>query len=251
MASANDDSSNLPSGPARPPKGLIPESVRPLLAQAKLNLKIWAPFLENTEERRRRVKYRASESRTGLKWTIALPRQCWQCQTTQDLACRDFSSQLRAFDSPTSILVGSLGGALLLLLPTLLGWGGTWILALLCPLVGAGALWAKSWRERVRISMCTCSSHAADMRPPDLVIHEEQLYVYAPSLALAEAAHEELLANRRQEQRYSKSAGERSANLPADQADEPAGPPPSMPLPRRTQLPPIKLAGDEEDSPGG
>ena len=92
------------------------QTLRPPLEQAALNLRVWLPVLSTPDMKGRQVKYRARESRVGLKWQLALPKQCWQCGKTDGLERRETNQSLRCFDNPVAIVSGSFGSALLLLL---------------------------------------------------------------------------------------------------------------------------------------
>ena len=124
-------------------------------------------------------------------------------------------------------------------------------------------LFVKSWKERVRLAFWTCAEHADDALAPQMSPGEDDLHVFVASESLAEAARAELKAARRRDL-PDRPAGVSSG--PSTKSDNPqkpsvrdrAGdrapaedepPPPSRPLPTRTELPPLKLAGEEEDAP--
>lgn len=224
----------------------------PWLDRALLNLRVWLPALRTPDLKGRQVKYRARESRTAMTWNIGLPRQCWQCAATEGLTSRKFSHEIRSFESPTNILGGTWGAAALLLLLWIF-FGGAWCLRLAF-LIAAGGLvwlWIKSWQERVRITAWTCVEHLDEMPSPETVSYDEDLYLFAPSESLAEVARAELIAARKKE---GKHLAERRPEKPAvsrdrDPADGPAAPPPARPIVTRDELPPLKLAGDEEETP--
>ena len=224
----------------------------PWFDQALLNLRVWLPALRTPDLKARQVKYRARESRTAMTWKIGLPRQCWQCAATEGLTSRKFAEEIRSFESPTNILGGTWGVAALLLVFWMV-FGGAWCLRLGL-LIAAGGLvwlWIKSWRERLRVTVWSCAQHVEELPPPEAVSYDEDLYLFAPSEQLAEVARAELIASRKKE-------GKHAPPLPADKAavardrdapDQPAAPLPSRPIITRAELPPLKLAGDDEETP--
>ena len=107
----------------------------------------------------------------------------------------------------------------------------------------------KSSREPVRMVIWSCDAHADPVRAGDLVIYDNELYLFAPSASLAEAATAELMARRRKGRRYAEDAdggaeagssdNPRPTRSPA--GEEPRAAPPSVTRPLREALPPIKL----------
>lgn len=214
-----------------------------------LNLRVWAPALADRECQLRLIRYRTSEGRVGLRWTIGLPRQCWRCGKTEALDRCEFDRDVRSFDAPLPKLIGGVGFAGLFLVPAIVfGWGWAFNAALLALVLAMALLWLKSWREQVRLTMWSCRQHAADALPPALVIHDEELYVHVATVELAEAAQSELQAARRRDRRYASEDAPAKPRRPetpvASRPEQPATarftPPP------RPELPPIKLA-DEDD----
>jgi hypothetical protein len=244
-------------GPTSPPPATGPgfvdrmkPIVQPLTERAWLNMRVWVPFLANPQMKVGQVRYAAREGRDGTQWNVTLPAQCWQCGAKESLLTREYQRELRSFDAPLAILAGALGGAFFLFL---LGgfWSTFYLLALACLVGGAAMMFVKSWPEQVRLSIASCAAHADQVRCPDLVVYDNELYVFAPSAELAQTARAEIIARRRSEQRYA-SPEERSARAPAPPlsldapAASPSGPT-STTAPRpaagykRGELPPIKL----------
>jgi hypothetical protein len=258
---SDSDLQNRPGPkPANGAAGRFAESFRPLLDQAVLNLRVWLPALNTPDMKGRQVKYRARENRTGLEWHIKLPEQCWQCGKTDSLAERDFKRSIQRFDSPLSIIFGSLGVAGMLLLPWLIFGSWKFVGLAILPLIGGGVLLkVKSWPERVRLMIWTCPQHAAELSAPAMAIGEDDLYLFVASESLAEAARAELKAARRRDlpDALAGSGQERPARAVNSSARERAGdvapdmdPPPPLPTrspPVRAELPPLKLAGDEDE----
>lgn len=240
------------------------ETMRPAVEQSALNLRVWLPMLRTPDMKGREIRYGAREHRAGLKWQIALPEQCWQCGKSEGLERRELSRSVRRFESPMTIISSTFGVAGALLIVWLV-FGGAWTirLAFLLAIVGAALLFVKSWKERVRLAFWTCAEHADDALAPQMSPGEDDLHVFVASEALAEAARAELKAARRRDlpdrpasvSSSAPSKSEKPQNFNArdragDRApseDEP--PPPSRPLPTRTELPPLKLAGEEDEAP--
>lgn len=238
------------------------QAMRPGLDQASLNLRVWLPILATPDMKGREIRYGAREHRTGLKWKIALPKQCWQCGKTDDLECRELSQSVRRFESPLTIISGTFGIAGVMLVLWVLGpWTLPLKLALVLILVGAALLFVKSWKERVRMTVWTCHEHAEELAAPGISAGDDDLFVFSATESLAEAARAELKAARRRDlpDRSLSSGQNRPVNAAQPEAgqradnrapSDDAPPPPSRPLPSRAELPPLKLAGDEEDASG-
>lgn len=241
------------------------ETIRPTLEQSALNLRVWLPILRTPDMKGREIRYGAREHRAGLKWQIALPEQCWQCGKSEGLERRELSRSVRRFESPLTIISSTFGVAGVLFVLSIVFRSPTLFnLAFLLAIVGAALLFVKSWKERVRLAFWTCAEHVDDALAPQMSPGEDDLHVFVASESLAEAARAELKAARRRDlpdrpagaSSSAPSKSEKPQNLNArdragDRApseDEP--PPPSRPLPTRTELPPLKLAG-EEDEPSG
>ena len=221
------------------------QKIRPLLEQSALNLRVWLPVLRTPDMKGRQVRYRARENRVGLKWNLALPRQCWQCAKTDGIEPRDTARTLRCFDNPVAIVSSTFGVAgALLLLWAFTSWGWPPKLAILLAIGGGVLLFIKSWQEKVRITIWTCGEHAADLPQCRAAVDEDELHLFVPNESLAETARAELQAARRREPTPSVAAAEHGDPAPPP-ADAP--PPPSRSPGSRTALPPLKLAGDEEE----
>lgn len=225
-------------------------AVGPWLDRVLLNLRVWLPALRTPDMKARQVKYRARESRKAMTWSIGFPRQCWQCAATDGLTSRKFSDEIRSFESPTNILGGTWGvAAVFLFFWIFIGGGWSLKMAFLIAAGGLIALWVKSWKERVRVTVWSCAEHLDELMPPEAVSYDEDLYLYAPSEQLAEAARAELIAARKKEGKHPSDASPPRAPPPRvpTQANELAPPPPAPPVVVREELPPLKLAGDEEE----
>ena len=74
--------------------------LRPLARQAWINLQVWLPILQNRTERERVVKFHPREHREGTRWSLDLPKQCWQCGATETLWDRELELEVRAFEYP-------------------------------------------------------------------------------------------------------------------------------------------------------
>ena len=239
--------------------------LRPLARQAWINLQVWLPILQNRTERERVVKFHPREHREGTRWSLDLPKQCWQCGATETLWDRELELEVRAFEYPLQVLAGMLGAAGFFLF---VAWvAGSWkslLLYFLSLIVGGIVLWVKSWPETVKMRLWTCPQHAAEMRAPTMGIEEGELFLFMPSEGLADEARRELRRARL----------ERDSLLPgAPRSGPPGGEPadigaggrgaggsgggagagtgtPTRPVtpagPLFPELPPIKLAGDEE-----
>lgn len=234
------------------------QAMRPAVDQSLLNLRVWLPILATPDMKGREVRYGAREHRAGTKWQISLPEQCWQCGKTDGLEKREVSRSVRRFESPLSILSGTFGVAIALFVLCIVFRSITLFnLAFLLSIVGAVLLFVKSWKERVRMTIWTCPEHAAEFAPPEISPGEDDLHVFVATESLAQAARAEIKAARRRnlperpvsadatENADKPAVRERAANR-APSPDEP--PPPSRPLPTRTELPPLKLAGDEDEA---
>ncbi|MGD9647729.1 MAG: hypothetical protein AB7U73_18600 [Pirellulales bacterium] len=222
--------------------------LRPLVRQAWINLQVWLPFLQNRTERERMVKYHPREHREGTRWAVDLPKQCWQCGATETLWDRELELEVRAFEYPLQVLAGMLGAAGFFLF---LAWAfGSWRMLLfyfLSLLVGGVVLWVKSWPETVKLQMWTCPQHAAEMRSPTMGIEEGELFLFMPSELLAEQARRDLRRARLERDSLLPGAP-RSVPPAGGEAGAGSGPParPAPPGPLFPELPPIKLAGDDE-----
>lgn len=234
--------------------------LRPRVYQAWCNLRVWLPFFDTPNRRARQVRYSPSDCRTGLSWDVALPRQCCRCGATEGLTSREFQESIRVFDYPLHIagVAGLMAvGILFLAFLAFSFLSYTILLSLLLFVafivaVAGGLLFLKSWEEDVRLRLFACPAHADELAPPDLVVNDNELTVVLPSESLAEAASAELKQQRRGKQRAtgdSSAAYRPTSSAPgAPPAAIPVrGAPPLPPRPIVEDLPPIKLAGDDDD----
>jgi hypothetical protein len=218
--------------------------LKPMVDEAWLNLQVWIPFLANPQLRARQVKYRARENRDGMEWSVKLPRQCWECGTKTAIKSRSYDKDIRTFEHGVSIIGVTLGCFMLLVLVGLVfRWVPPLVMAPLSLVVGGGVLFIKSWIERVELTMWTCDAHADAMRCPELVIEDELLVVHAANPVLADAAIEELRAERSKGPRYvspETTKGPRpSETVPMNSSPAPS--PAAGTGLGRQELPPIKL----------
>ncbi len=210
---------------------------RGALGQAWLNLVVWYPFLLGGGLRSRRVIFDGREASQGGKWSVSLPKQCWCCGTQQRVESQQLSHDVRTYDIPPALLLlGAIAVALLLVIGLFKWWILVLVLGLVLLAAGAGLLVLKSWREPVRVMLWSCPTHSADARFPDVVIHDNELHLFAPSVSLAEAATAELLARRRQGRRYAEDASTGPAAQP-ESARPPRAPRAMSRPPRRPALP--------------
>ncbi|HET6881399.1 MAG TPA: hypothetical protein VFI31_14650 [Pirellulales bacterium] len=222
---------------------------RPWLDRTLLNLRVWLPVLRTPDMKLRQVKYRSSDARSGMTWKVALPKQCYACGKTDDLTLRKFSQEVRVFDAPTTIMGGTIGGVLILLLlgifflslPLLM-------LSVVIAVMGSALQFVKSWTERVRINLFTCPEHLEDLTPPEVVSYDEDLYVYLPHESLAEPARAELIESRKkgQKQKPPLASDITRASPQEPPPSETSDAPPPRPMGARAELPPLRLAGEEE-----
>lgn len=230
---------------------------RPYLQQTWLNIKVWIPVLLNPGDRAREVRYWTREAKHRDTWELALPKQCWDCGSTENLRKREWRLELHSFEYPTLIVGIALGTAI----PAL--WlASKWMTAFFLTVAfvalvgGIVAIYLKCWPEQVRIIMSTCEEHADTMPSPEVVVDQGELYLFAPTAQLAEAAREELKKRRREMKRVmpdKPGAGRDESAVAMEDTprrEAPAEPPPKPARVQRTpapDLPPIKLAGEEDD----
>jgi hypothetical protein len=249
-----DDDPGLPATGAASVKEKRAErasSARPWFDRALLNLRVWFPAFRTPHMKTRQVKYRSSDARSGMSWKVGLPQQCYACGTTEGLTRQKFSQEIRVFESPTTILGGCVGGAALFLLFGVLFWWWAFIvLGVLTLVLGSVYQFIKSWTERVTITISSCPEHLEELTPPEVVSHDEDLYVYLPHESLVEPARAELVASRKKEQKLppTKDPSMDGVEMRESEPSPEQGPPPSRPIATRTELPPLKLAGDEDES---
>jgi hypothetical protein len=194
-----------------------------------------------------RLDVRPAHARYGL------PRQCYACGKTDDITIQKFSQEVRVFDSPTSILGSTIGGVAIFLLMAVFFLSPICLfLAIVIGVGGSAFQFIKSWKERVKINLFSCPEHLEDLTPPEVVSYDEDLYVYLPHESLAEPARAELIDSRKKGQKLKPPISTdqtRAAPVAPSEPlpDDSGGLPPSRPLGSRTELPPLKLAGDEDE----
>jgi hypothetical protein len=132
---------------------------------------------------------------------------------------------------------------------------GGYLVVLLVPIVvgiGLLILRLKSWEEDVRLVFWSCAQHADELQPPDMAIDDQQLCVVSPTLELAAVAREAIWAKRKRGNRPSDEAAEApqpSRPKRSRQSSSMASETPAPPQPQPVELPPIKLAGEEDEPP--
>ncbi len=236
---------------------------RPALWQVWLNLRVWLPVLLNPPLRARTVQYGAREAREGFRWRIELPERCWKCGGGAQLQLRRCEVERRSFEYPLVMVASALGAAFFFFL--LMYWIDSVTLAFLFLASLAAApilLWVKSWQEHVALAAWACEAHAAEPVELDMVVDQDELYLYAPTVELAEVARQELHAARvKHASSRGRSGGAAAEHDDAvsrrrfreDADDETAGDEPrgryvpKVVLPPVPDLPPIKLAGEEDE----
>jgi hypothetical protein len=210
----------------------------PFRRWAWLNLRVWVPFLATPDFRNRQVSYGGRENRDGTKWTVNLPKQCWQCSKKDGLRSREYEADARSFEAPVAILACTLGLAVFALL---IGLWLYWPLAVFSLAILAGGcvfMYVKSWPEQVRLVQWTCNDHADAMRQPEIVVYENELHLILATPELTEAANAELVARRRASGKQSETGSGATVD-PMARAESPA---PQKPQGyKRDELPPIKL----------
>lgn len=227
-------------------------AARPWLDWALLNLRVWYPFFRTPNMKARQVKYRSSDARSGMSWRVGLPQQCYACGATEGISRQKFVQQVRVFEAPTTILGGTIGGAALFLFFGLVFfWTSFLILGVLTLVLGSVFQFIKSWTERVTVTIWSCPEHLEELAPPEVVSYDEDLYVYLPHEGLSEAARAELIASRKKDQKLrpplpaAPEPTETNERKPT--ADTAVSPPPAQSIPVRGELPPLKLAGEEDE----
>ncbi len=176
---------------------------RSRVRQVWLNVQIWIPFLLNPFERRRLLRLNEHDRLSGhvvrydLDWTVELPRMCWKTGQAGDLVPCVFERRLRSFERPLAILgVMFLGLMFVSSFSCLLGpiltpilYGTIVVLALIVLLI-------KSWREKVHLTVWSLPEHADAVECPDMVVHNDHLYIHLPSTELTRAASAEVRQGR-------------------------------------------------------
>jgi len=224
--------------------------LRPRLRQALFNLRVWLPVLANRGIEARTVRYWGRESREGLTWTIDLPARCWQTGQTNDLVRRQYERDVRGFEQPLptvgiTLALTAVFGIVFLIFPGVL----TFLFMLIVLVGGLSLLWLRSWTEEVRLTISTSREHEPQLRCPDLVVDENELYVFLPNARLAQATNEQLLEQRRRfAQNREMPTGREASSY--DQRDEEPRKYYGHVRPKNIDLPPIKLVDDEpQDDP--
>lgn len=230
---------------------------RPYLRQTWLNIRVWIPVLLNPGERAREVRYWTREARHRGTWEVALPKQCWKCGETENLRKREWSLDRYSFEYPTLIAGIALGTVIPSLLLATKFMTTFFLTVAFFAFVGAiVAVYLKSWSEQVRVIMSTCEEHADSMPSPEVAIDQGELYLYAPTPQLAEVAREELKLRRREMKRVmpdNPGAGRDESAVSMDDAPAKVESREAPPRPAKNErpptpdLPPIKLAGDDDE----
>jgi hypothetical protein len=132
---------------------------------------------------------------------------------------------------------------------------GIFTVLLLAAIVAIGllVLRLKSWEEDVRLVFWSCPEHREELKEPDLAIDDQQLCVMSPTFELADAARIAIRAKRKRglkpydtgPETPAEPAPERSRRAPAAVEQEPV----TYQRPQPVDLPPIRLAGEEDDPP--
>ncbi len=250
----NPPTEATPAGEGEPTRGRrAAGALRPILHRARLYLRVWIPFLTNPHEQQRLVKFKARFERESLNWRAEFPERCWKCAATESLQRRTFKRSLRVYDAPLYILGGAIFALLFVgLLKLLFAPWTTALLMSMAAITGGGALmFVKSWVEEVRLTFWTCEDHAKELNCPDMVADDNELYVYAPSAELAQAARAELKAKRKTHRRPMGPAADGTPARPAGPAVPKGGYIPPRKPPTTQDLPPIKMASDEDLLAGG
>jgi hypothetical protein len=173
-------------GPSGPPREPSPWALA--CWQSLRNLRVWMPFLLNPHERKRLATFPSKGFRRGHTWTIDLPRMCWRCGAEDGLEQRTWHGEVRAFEYPLEVIGFTLAGVLsFVLLNRCLTPLVALALCVVAVALGATIFWAKSWREQVELTMCTCADDAADARPPHYALFDSELYVFLPTARLKKA----------------------------------------------------------------
>jgi len=220
--------------------------LKPRLRQLLYNLRVWLPILSNRGIDGRTVRYWGREHRRGLVWQIALPAQCWKSGQTEGLLRREYVRQVRGFEQPVPILgvaatVVLIGLLLFVWIPSIY----TFLLLLTATVAGPALLWLRSWTEEVHLIIFTTAENEPLLRCPDIVVDQNELFLFLPTAALAEAAMAELAATRRRAARKRGGHGT-VAEPPTGSPDEPPRQHYGFFRPKPVDLPPIPL--DDDDS---
>ncbi len=220
---------------------------------AWLNLQVWIPQLLPAHLRERLVTYWGRESRDGTTWMIALPAACYRCGSHHGLTTIRLERRVRGFDGPLGVLYTSgMAAAATLAIGMFFGWYGWYLATAFILFLGPALVWSRSWVDDVKLSISTCSEHAADLEFPDLVLYERDLYLFAPTRQLAEAARSELDAERRRDKlRLHEEAPQPAPTVRERDTRRPEGfVPPRREPASREPLPPIPLDDPQAGEPG-
>ncbi|MCL6504627.1 MAG: hypothetical protein K6T86_18255 [Pirellulales bacterium] len=256
MAQASRSKPGDETQPVRSSSAAPTSPLRRLRHAVWLNVQVWIPDLLAPHLRRRLVQYWGRESRNGTTWSIPLPAECFRCGKKQNLQAIRLKRQLRGFDSPVGLLFTAGIGALVTLALGIFFSTYVWYVAsLLFLVVGVGLTWSRSWVDDVELSISTCPDHAAEVEFPELVLYERDLYLFAPTEQLAEAARKELDAQRRRDKRFVHDepppapAVEREPAARRSEGLAPPREPTSRQPPSREPLPPIPLDDPDAEPP--
>lgn len=244
MAHAEPPDSGDVQIPVRPTSSRRQSLVKRLAYATWLNLQVWIPQLLPSDLSERLVKYWGRESRDGTTWIIALPAACYRCGKQHGLTTILLERRVRGFDSPLGTLYTcAMAATATLAIGMFFHWYGWYLAAAFILLLGPAVVWSRSWVDDVKLSISTCSEHAAHLEFPHLVLYERDLYLFAPTRQLADSARSELDAQRRRDKlrlhqeppQPAPTARERGPRRP-----EGLVPPPRKPA-SREPLPPIPL----------
>ncbi|MDA7977837.1 MAG: hypothetical protein MPJ50_03590 [Pirellulales bacterium] len=208
--------------------------------------------MANPHERRCLAKYEARDARKGMRWTVVLPRQCWNCGTTEDLTPQRFDAEIKVYHQPVMIVSVTIAFVVLILLTTFCL--SVWLPGILAVgIVIAGAwilLKLKSWQEEARLHVWSCRQHGDMLEQPDMIVEDESLNIFLPTPEICRAAMADLKERRRQggKRRDQPGAGQASSAPASPNQPASSDPPrvPHRPSAPREDLPPIKLVGDDD-----
>jgi hypothetical protein len=237
--------------------------LQPHVDWAWVCVRVWFPWLAPPALRKRQVTYPSRPYLNDATWRATLPKQCITCGKTDALQPQGLERSIRDAESPAAIVAASVGAFAFFLLLSIYFLSPTCLmLALLSPAINI-AIIVKSVVEDVELTYYCCAEHAATAQAPDLVANDQQLCVIMPHAGLADAAREQIRAERAARKAGGPAALQRSTreevprpapkrqpplgSIPLDGgADAGANPapqgdtPPSARAPR-APLPPIKL----------
>lgn len=234
-----------------------PAAVEPLsfdaAARVRAMVGLVLPVFEPAPMKPLAVRYEAREGREGGIWQVAAPELCWQCGSVEGLKARPLEVTARLFEPPLGWLLALAAATVVLVLAGLF-WGSTsvFVAGVVAAVVGVALLALAGSSEEVRLRIFCCARHASGHEAPAAFVHDNQLVLYFPYVAMAEKAREELTVRRRGKGRYierdespaarggtAPARGGRTEETPASESAPPASRAPRAPLPK------IKLDGDE------